>query len=70
MIQVGDKLPGKVLMEYSDVEGEGCSIGPNPVDVTQGDGRENHCPVRATWRLYANLLREARAWLRRTSASV
>lgn len=35
MIQVGDKLPATTLMEYSDVEGEGCSIGPNPVDVAK-----------------------------------
>jgi glutaredoxin/glutathione-dependent peroxiredoxin len=35
MIQVGDKLPASVLMEYSDVEGEGCSIGPNAVDVSK-----------------------------------
>ena len=35
MIKVGDSLPSVTLMEYSEVEGEGCSIGPNPVDVTQ-----------------------------------
>lgn len=33
MIQVGDMLPAATLMEYSEVEGVGCSIGPNPVDV-------------------------------------
>ncbi len=33
MIQVGDTLPAATLMEFSEVEGEGCSIGPNPVDV-------------------------------------
>ncbi|MFM9880828.1 MAG: peroxiredoxin [Burkholderiaceae bacterium] len=33
MIQVGDMLPAATLMEYSEVEGGGCSIGPNPVDV-------------------------------------
>lgn len=33
MIKVGDRLPAAMLMEYSEVEGEGCSIGPNPVDV-------------------------------------
>jgi len=33
MIQVGDKLPAVTLMEYVDVEGGGCSLGPNPVDV-------------------------------------
>ena len=31
--QVGDTLPATTLMEYSEVEGEGCSIGPNPVPV-------------------------------------
>lgn len=33
MIKVGDKLPAGTLMEYSEVEGEGCSIGPNAVDI-------------------------------------
>ncbi|KQM70299.1 peroxiredoxin [Xylophilus sp. Leaf220] len=33
MIKVGDKLPAATLMEYAEVEGNGCSIGPNPVDV-------------------------------------
>ncbi len=35
MIQVGDTLPATTLMEYSEVEGGGCSIGPNAVDVAQ-----------------------------------
>ncbi len=35
MIKVGDNLPATTLMEFSEVEGEGCSIGPNPVDVLQ-----------------------------------
>ena len=34
MIQVGDTLPDATLMEYSEVEGNGCSIGPNPVKVS------------------------------------
>jgi peroxiredoxin len=33
MIKVGDTLPATTLMEYSEVEGEGCSVGPNAVDV-------------------------------------
>ena len=33
MIKIGDAIPAGTLMEYSEVEGEGCSIGPNPVDV-------------------------------------
>lgn len=35
MIQVGDTLPQTTLMEFVEVEGNGCSIGPNPVDVAQ-----------------------------------
>ena len=35
MIKVGDTLPGATLMEYSEVEGNGCSIGPNAVDVAK-----------------------------------
>lgn len=35
MIKVGDTLPQATLMEYSEVEGGGCSIGPNPVPVAQ-----------------------------------
>lgn len=33
MIKVGDSLPAVTLMEYVEVEGNGCSIGPNPVDA-------------------------------------
>jgi glutaredoxin/glutathione-dependent peroxiredoxin len=35
MIKVGDTLPATTLQEYSEVEGNGCSIGPNPVDVAK-----------------------------------
>ena len=35
MIKVGDTLPPVTLQEYSEVEGEGCSIGPNAVDVAK-----------------------------------
>lgn len=33
MIKVGDSLPATTLMEFSEIEGNGCSLGPNPVDV-------------------------------------
>ena len=33
MIKVGDHLPAATLMQYHEVEGGGCSMGPNPVDV-------------------------------------
>jgi peroxiredoxin len=34
-IKVGDKLPAGTLFEYIEVEGEGCSLGPNAFDVTK-----------------------------------
>lgn len=34
MIKVGDTLPASTLMEYVEVEGDGCSLGPNPVNVS------------------------------------
>ena len=33
MLKVGDKLPAGKLQEYIEVEGGGCSIGPNTFDV-------------------------------------
>ena len=33
MIKVGDTLPAATLMEFLEVEGNGCSMGPNAVDV-------------------------------------
>lgn len=35
MIKVGDTLPATTLFEYLEVEGNGCSIGPNAVDVAK-----------------------------------
>lgn len=35
MIKVGDRLPQATLMEFIDVETEGCTLGPNPVDVAK-----------------------------------
>jgi glutaredoxin/glutathione-dependent peroxiredoxin len=35
MIKVGDTLPATTLMEFSEVEGEACSMGPNAVDVAK-----------------------------------
>lgn len=33
MIKIGDKLPAGTLKEFIEVETEGCSLGPNNVDV-------------------------------------
>ena len=33
MIKVGDKLPVGTLKEFIEVEGDGCSLGPNAFDI-------------------------------------
>jgi glutaredoxin/glutathione-dependent peroxiredoxin len=35
MIRIGDRLPAGTLQEYIEVEGNGCSLGPNSFDVVQ-----------------------------------
>lgn len=35
MIKVGDQLPATTLLEFHEVAGGGCSLGPNPVDVAK-----------------------------------
>lgn len=35
MLKVGDKLPVGSLQEFIEVEGNGCSIGPNSFDVAK-----------------------------------
>lgn len=33
MLKVGDKLPAGTLQEFIEVEGEGCTLGPNSFDI-------------------------------------
>ena len=33
MLKVGDKLPAGALQEFIEVEGNGCSLGPNSFDI-------------------------------------
>ena len=35
MLKVGDRLPAATLQEFIEVEGDGCSVGPNAFDVHQ-----------------------------------
>ncbi len=35
MIKIGDALPPGTLKEFVEVEGNGCSIGPNDFDITK-----------------------------------
>ena len=35
MLKVGDKLPAGSLQEFIEVEGNGCSIGPNSFDIAK-----------------------------------
>ena len=50
MIKVGDKLPAGKLQEFIEVEGNGCSLGPNTFDVDAADRRQedrasSRCPA-------------------------
>jgi peroxiredoxin len=33
MLKIGDKLPAGSLQEFIEVEGNGCSLGPNTFDI-------------------------------------
>ena len=35
MLKVGDKLPAGALQEFIEVEGNGCSLGPNSFAKTE-----------------------------------
>ena len=35
MLKIGDKLPAGTLQEFIEVEGNGCSIGPNGFDIAK-----------------------------------
>jgi glutaredoxin/glutathione-dependent peroxiredoxin len=35
MIKIGDQLPAATLQEYVEVEGNGCSIGPNSFEIAK-----------------------------------
>ena len=35
MLKVGDKLPSGTLYEYIEVEGGGCTLGPNAFDIAR-----------------------------------
>jgi peroxiredoxin len=35
MLKVGDHLPAATLQEFIEVEGNGCSLGPNSFDIAQ-----------------------------------
>ena len=35
MFKVGDTIPSTTLMEFFDTASEGCSLGPNPVEVAK-----------------------------------
>ena len=65
MIKVGDKLPAGTLQEFVEVEGEGCSIGPNTFDVAKLTRRQDDRDLRPAGRVHADLLGQARSRLRR-----
>ena len=44
MLKVGDKLPAGSLSEFIEVEGNGCSLGPNSFDHREGHRRQRRLP--------------------------
>ena len=55
-IKVGDKLPAGTLSEYIEVEGNGCTIGPNTFKVEDLDPRQEGRHLRLAGRVHADLL--------------
>jgi glutaredoxin/glutathione-dependent peroxiredoxin len=41
MLKVGDPLPAGNLQEFIEVEGDGCSLGPNNFDIQQAASGKN-----------------------------
>ena len=64
MLKVGDTLPAGTLMEFIEVEGEGCSLGPNAFDITKATAGKTVGDLCAAGRLHAHLLGPACAGLR------
>ena len=65
-IKVGDRLPEGTLSEFIEVEGDGCTIGPNQFKVGDLDERPEGRDLRAAGRIHADVLGEARTELRAT----
>ena len=64
MIKVGDALPAATLMEYVEVEGNGCSVGPNPVDVAQATAGKTIALFAVPGAFTPTCSAQQRAWLR------
>jgi glutaredoxin/glutathione-dependent peroxiredoxin len=41
MLKIGDKLPAGSLSEFVEVEGNGCSLGPNSFDIEKSTAGKN-----------------------------
>ena len=41
MLKVGDKLPAGTLQEFIEVEGDGCSLGPNKFEIEKVTAGKN-----------------------------
>ena len=48
MIKIGDKLPAGKLQEFVEIEGDGCSIGPNAFDIEQASAGKTIGSVAAS----------------------
>ena len=66
-IKVGDKLPAGTLSEFIEVEGNGCSVGPNPFTVEALTAGRKVVIFGLPGRVHADLLGAARAGLPRAA---
>ena len=51
----------QTLSEFIEVEGNGCTIGPNNFHVKDLTKGKDDCRVRPAWRLHTDLFSQARA---------
>ena len=62
-ITIGERLPDATLQEFIDVEGNGCSIGPNKVNVEEAVRGKKLAIFGLPGAVHADLLGAARAGL-------
>ena len=65
MLKVGDKLPAGTLQEFIEIEGNGCSLGPNSFDIEAATAGKTIAIFDSLGRLHSHLFSATRTRLRR-----
>ncbi len=63
MLKVGDKLPAGSLNEFIEVEGNGCSLGPNTFDIEKSTAGKTVAIFALPGRVHADVFGQACARL-------